>query len=292
MELAQFQQTEVAGYAQEKASFDIQIATAKKYPRTIQLILQNAIATVTMDKDTAEICNYSLPRGGKPISGPSVHLARILAAEWGNLRIESKIVDITGTEIVAEAVCFDLEKNYAVKTQVRRKITGKDGQRFKDDMVNVTGAAASSIAFRNAVFNVIPKAIVDKIYNESKRFAIGDLSNESKLAQSVAKTKEFFLTTYGASDEDLLHFLGLRNILQIKADQISILRGLATSLKEGATTAKEAFGWDSEKPKGKDATQPDGSPKQTTPPVAQAQPEPVKAATEEPTEDDYKEAGF
>lgn len=252
MELAQYQQTEIAGYAQEKAGFDIQIATAKRYPRVLMGIIQNCIATVTMDKETAEMCNYSLPRGGKPISGPSVHLARIIAAEWGNMRIESKIVDVTATEIVAEAVCFDLEKNYAIKTQTRRKITGKDGQRFKEDMINVTGAAAASIAFRNAVFSVVPKAIVDKIYKESRRFAVGDLSDDAKLAQAVTKTKKYFSENYGASDEDIVHFLGLRNILQVKAEQIEILRGLVTALKEGSTTPDEAFGWDAKKPKDKE----------------------------------------
>ena len=71
----------------EKAAIDVQVATAKQHPRNIKRAVDNSIAIVTMDKETAETCTYSLPRGGKKINGPSVHLARIIAQNWQNLRL-------------------------------------------------------------------------------------------------------------------------------------------------------------------------------------------------------------
>ena len=152
-------------YQQDKAQIDTQIATAKAYPRNIKKAVEDSIFTATLDVETASSCTYSLPRGGKPISGPSVHLALILAQNWGNLRIEAKISSIDNKSITSQAVCFDLEKNIAIKVEVKRSIMTKNG-RMNDDMITVTGNAANSISLRNAILKVIPKAVVDKYQNQ------------------------------------------------------------------------------------------------------------------------------
>jgi len=108
--------------SEEKAAIDTQIATAKRFPRDIVKCVEEALFMVTMDKDVAESCSYSLPRGDKKITGPSVHLARIITQTWGNMRAETKVVDITDTAIVSQAICYDLEKNYAFKVTVRKNI--------------------------------------------------------------------------------------------------------------------------------------------------------------------------
>src|SRR5687768_2800228 len=120
-------------YQQDKAQIDTQIATAKMYPRNIKRSTENALAIVTMDRETAQTCTYSVPRGGKAITGPSVHLAKILAQVWGNMRVDAKVVSIDATTVTSESVCFDLENNLAIKAQVKRSIMGKFG-RFNDDM--------------------------------------------------------------------------------------------------------------------------------------------------------------
>ena len=172
-------------YQQDKATIDMQISTAKAYPRNIRQAVDNAIAIVTMDVNTAQTCTYSVPRAGKPITGPSVHLATILAQEYGNMRIDAKVVSIDSKHVTSEAVCFDLEKNLAIKAKVKRSIVGRKG-RFNDDMIVVTGNAANSIALRNAILKVIPRAIVDKVYAEAKKAIVGDVSNSVKL---LAKRK-------------------------------------------------------------------------------------------------------
>ena len=104
----------------ERANIDIQVSTAKQYPRSISRCANNAVALVTMDKDTAQSCGYALPRGGKPITGPSVHLAKIIAQQYGNLRAEAKVVEITDKHVVSRGTAWDLENNYAVSFEVRR----------------------------------------------------------------------------------------------------------------------------------------------------------------------------
>lgn len=226
--------------ATQRAEYDIQIATAKKYPRDLVKVKNNALAIITMDKQIAESCRYALPRDGKSISGPSVHLARILSQQYGNLRADSRVKQITNNQIISEAICFDLETNYAVKVEVRKSIVGKRG-RYSDDMIVVTGNAANAIAFRNAVFSVIPKGLTDICYKKSMEVITGDLSDETKLIQARTKSIKYFIETYTCTENDILLILGLKAITQIKAEHIADLRGLMQSLIDGDTTPEQTF---------------------------------------------------
>jgi len=224
----------------EKASYDIQIATAKMYPRDLRRAVDNAIATVTMTKEAAESCGYALPRGGKPITGPSVHLARILAQTWGNLRVESRVTDITHNQVVSQSVAFDLETNVAVKVEVRRSISGRNG-RFSEDMITVTGNAANAISFRNAIYNVVPKAVVDKVYQASRDFITGDLSDETKLIKSRDNAIRYFKENYKATEAEICGAVGVASINAIKQNEIVLMGGIKQALVDGDSTPEEVF---------------------------------------------------
>lgn len=233
---------------QERAAYDIQIATAKQWPRDIKIATARALTTATLDENIAESCGYAVPRAGKEISGPSVHLARIIVQNWGNVRVELKVVEITKTQVVSNAVCFDLETNYAVKVEVRKSIVGKYG-RFSEDMITVTGNAANAIAFRNAVYSVVPKAVTDKIYNATRDMLTGDLTSEDKLKESRDNAIAYFKDKYNATEAEILAALGLKSLNQIKQDHIITLRSLKQGLKDGDTTPDEAFGRNKPEPK-------------------------------------------
>lgn len=227
-------------YQQDKAAIDMQISTAKAFPRNIKRATENALAIVTIDTETAKVCTYSVPRGGKAITGPSVHLAKILAQTWGNLRIEAKVVAIDGTQITSEAVCFDLENNLAIKTQVKRSIVGKSG-RFNEDMITVTGNAANSIALRNAILSVIPRSVVDKVYNTAKQKITGDVSDNTKL---IARRKQVFdglKDTFGLTEKEILSAVGKAAIDHVTPDDLVVLIGIGTAIRDGDTTVDEAF---------------------------------------------------
>jgi hypothetical protein len=227
-------------YQQDKAQIDTQIATAKAYPRDIQQCVTDSIATATMDMETAQTCSYALPRGGKTISGPSVHLALILAQNWGNLRIEAKISSIDNKSITSQAVCFDLQKNIAIKVEVKRSIMTKTG-RMNDDMITVTGNAANSISLRNAILKVIPKAVVDKVANSAKGLILGDVSDETKLIKKRKSVLDGFKNTYGVTEKEVLDVLGKPGTSNITADDLVTLIGYAQSIKDGDSTAELIF---------------------------------------------------
>lgn len=227
-------------YQQDKAQIDMQIATAKQYPRNIIRATENAVTVATLSTETAQSCNYSLPRGGRTISGPSVHLARILAQQWGNMRIEAKVTAIEQTQIVSEAVAFDLENNLAVKVEVRKPIVGRNG-RYKEDMIAVTGNSANATALRNAIFAVIPKSVTDSVYNSAKRLITGDLSDKEKLTAKRIKILNGLKDLYNVSETDVLRTLGKASVNNINADDILNLIGMIQAIKDGDTTVKLTF---------------------------------------------------
>jgi len=238
--IAEVQDTSVI-YNQDRATIDTQISTARAYPRNVKRSVENSIAIVTLDSETASTCTYSLPRGGKPITGPTVHLAKILAQNWGNLRCEAKVVEIGHKQITSQAVAFDLENNLAIKVEVKRSIMDKNGKRYSDDMVTVTGNAANAIALRNAILSVIPKAIVDKVYNEAKHTITGDLSDKTKLIAKRKKVMDGFIETYGLAEKEVLNAIGKSAIDHITQDDLVVLIGIGQAIKDGDTTVQEAF---------------------------------------------------
>lgn len=220
-----------------KSEIDVQIATAKQYPRNLARVLNNIETLATMDEDVAGSCFYTLRRQGKVIEGPSVRMAEIIASSWGNLRVQSHIVGNDGKQITAQGVCHDLENNYATSVEVKRRITDKYGKTFSEDMQVVTGNAACAIAMRNALFKVVPYALIKKVIDKAKKVSLGE---SMTLENSRTKMLEYF-KTIGVDEKQVMDYLSVSKVDEINIDMVVELRGLATAIKEGTTTAKEAF---------------------------------------------------
>lgn len=227
--------------ANERAAIDMQISTAKRYPRNIAKVKENIVALVTMDVDAAKTCGYALPRGNKTVTGPTVHLAKIILQQYGNVRVEGSISNIDGTHVTSIATCLDLENNVGIRISVKRRITDKHGARFNDDMITVTGNAATSIAIRNAVFSVVPKALVDVAYKAAQSTIVGDISDENKLIAKRKAALDMFLQQYGVDEATVLKALGLREITEIRRDALVILAGIHQAIQDGDTTVDMAF---------------------------------------------------
>lgn len=220
-----------------RSEIDVQIATAKQYPRNLARVLGNIETLATMDEEVAGSCFYTLRRQGKVIEGPSVRMAEIIASSWGNLRVQARIIGNDGKMITAQGVCHDLESNYAVSSEVKRRITDKQGRTFSEDMQVVTGNAACAIAMRNALFKVVPAALVKKVIDKAKKVSLGE---SMTLETSRAKMLQYF-KTIGVEEKQILDYLSIEKVDEINIDMVVELRGLANAIKEGTTTAKEAF---------------------------------------------------
>jgi len=220
-----------------RGEIDIQIATAKRYPRSLTSFRARALDMATLDQGTAESCIYALPRDGKTIEGPSARFAEIMASAYGHMRVEGRPVDDDGKFITARGTAWDIENNVLIAFETKRRVTNKSNKRFSDDMISVTSNAATSIAIRNAVLKVVPKAYWGPIYEACRKAAVGDAST---LANRRAAMLEYFLKL-GATNDKVFTLLGVKGVNDIGLDHMATLKGLATAIKEGDTTVDEAF---------------------------------------------------
>lgn len=232
--------------ALNSSEIDTQIATAKKYPRSIKRFLNEALEMVTLSEDIAGECIYALPRSGKSIEGPSARFAEIVVSAWGNCRAGTRVVGEDDRFVTSQGVFIDLQRNTAITCEVKRRITDKYGNRYKDDMIGVTSNAACSIALRNAVLKGIPKAFWRKLYDEARRVAIGDVKT---LGSRRAQMLEAF-GKMGVTPELIFAKLEIGGEPDITLDHLGILRGMFTALKEGDSTIELLFAKETE------ATQP------------------------------------
>lgn len=225
----------------ERAQIDMQIATARRYPRQLSLVKQRMLSFATLDEETASGCFYTLPgrKGGdgKPLQGPSVRLAEIALSCYQHLRAGSRIIEDDGKFITAQGVVHDLENNVVISIEVKRRATGRDGKRYSDDMIATTGNAACSIALRNAAFRVIPMALVKPVYEAAKSLAIGD--SKSLVQRRAASLAHF--AKLGISKEKVCETIGVRSPDDIQLEHLEILIGYATAIKDGDVTIDDVF---------------------------------------------------
>lgn len=237
MEVTVINQAEMLS-AINKSEVDIQVSTAKAYPRDVEQSLARIKQLATIDNETAENCFYALKRGDTFIEGPSVRLAEIIGCAWGNLRVQARIIGNDGKFITAQGIAHDLETNFAASVEVKRRITDRNGRTFNEDMQVVTGNAAASIAFRNALLKVVPSAVTHRIVAEIRQVAKG---NALSLEQRVANMLKWF-ESVGVTRQQVLAHIGVAGADKITEEQADYLRGLAVALKEGSTTVKDTFG--------------------------------------------------
>src|SRR5258708_5503124 len=87
-----------------RAEYDVQIATAKRYPRSIKQFIDNAMEMVTLSEQIADDCIYALPRDGKTIEGPSARFAEMILHAWGHTRAGARIVNEDSRFVTAQGV--------------------------------------------------------------------------------------------------------------------------------------------------------------------------------------------
>ena len=223
------------------AEIDSQVATAKAYPRDIATFRKRAIDLATMDQETAESCFYKLPKrkgSDEAIQGPSIRLAEICGSCYGNLRYGARVTEEQERYVAAQGVGRDVEMNIEASIEVRRPIVTKSGHRYGDDMINVTANAACSIALRNAIFKIVPAALIKPIYEAAIQAAIGTV--ETLIERRQVMVKRF--GALGVSLDQILRHVEAAKLDDVGMKEMEQLIGIYTALRDGDTTVGQVFG--------------------------------------------------
>lgn len=215
-----------------------QIATAHRFPRSVRGFLDEARALVTLQESVANECIYALPpRSGKIIEGPSIRFAEIIVHAWGNSRAGVRVIDESKEFITAQGAFHDLEKNVAIMSEVKRRITYSNGTRYGPDMIGVTANAACSIALRNVILKGVPKAFWAPLYDEARQIVMGDAKTlASRRTDALA-----FLQKFGVTEVMIFGLLDIVGVEDITLEHLVVLRGVATAIRDGDTTVEQAF---------------------------------------------------
>lgn len=235
--------TSVAMDAATRSEINMQVEFARQNPRSITAVLKELEELITLNQAIAEESFYTLKRKDKEgnvklIQGPSIRFAEVLCYCWGHVRWQKQIADVDAEWVTGEGVFMDLQRNILGRVRTKRRITDKNNRRYNADMIQTTGNAASSVAYRNAVTGSVPQALWKDILEKAKVVAIGGTAS---IGEKRTKALEYG-AKIGVSPESIFETLGVQGINDIGVDELIALRGLFNSLKDGETTIEEAFG--------------------------------------------------
>lgn len=222
-----------------KVELDQAISTAKAYPRSMTQVRDRISELVMLDEQTAEECVYALPRGGKPIRGPSVRFAEIVASQYGNCKVGSRVVDVDKFEkfVEAEGVFIDLESGMQRTARIRRKISDKNGRVYNDDMIVVTGNAACAIALREAILKGVPKALWRRAYDEAEGVIAGDIKTLAERRDGAVKA----FAAWGVTPDQIFASLDVDGLDAIGLDEIGTLTSMYKAIKNGEQQVEDYF---------------------------------------------------
>ncbi|HET7385512.1 MAG TPA: hypothetical protein VFJ19_02460 [Nocardioidaceae bacterium] len=200
-------------------------------------------------KSMADRAFYSLPRAGGRVEGMTVHVARTLAACWGNLDYgirELKRDDEAG-ESEMQAWCWDQEGNTRSSRSFvvpHARMTGKGRDKKRERLIDLGDIAnnnnsVAARAVRETIFTIIPVWVVAEA-EELLTATLHGRGGDKPRAQQVADATGHFANTFGVTQEQLETYLD-RPAKDWTAQTLASLRVLSGELSRGEKRVEEEF---------------------------------------------------
>lgn len=241
----------VAGaIAREKAEIEAALTVAMVRPRRDQdcaLRIFDACKRPSFARGAV----YSFPRAGGKVSGPSVKLARDMAAKWGNIQHGIRVVSMDDEWVHIVGWAWDLQTNTKVQMegQFKKLIQRKGGwvqpdERDLRELVNKHGA----IAVRNAILQLIPSDIVEEAFERccevQVKAARGELKGPQTAEQAMRAIAEGFIpmgVTTEMIERLLKHDL---KVGSVSPEELTELRRIYRSMADGNSKREDHFSHD------------------------------------------------
>lgn len=220
-----------------RAECDVQIATAHRFPRSVATFFRKAESLATATPEIAASMEYAKPVGGGKVNGPSARLAEIVAATYGNLRVQARVISETASEVVAQGVAHDLESNVAQSTEVTVSLLKRDGSRVGPEQVANARASACAKARRNAVFLAVPVALCQPIIAAARKVAGGD----AKTLPARRTEQLDWFEKQGVKRATLFAWLGVKGEDDIGLEEMADLKAATNTAKEEGLTLAALF---------------------------------------------------
>lgn len=234
---AQTDQSLIVRLADQELQSAYKLANSRE--RSPEKVAKRIYDLVMLDHISAQECVFALPRGGKPVRGPSIRFAETICSQYGNCRVGARVVHVDRFEkfLEAEGVFHDLETNSITTERVRRRIADSRGRLFNDDMITITGNAACSIAKRNAILKAIPRSLWRKAFEAAEGVLAGDAKSITERRLDALKR----FSELGVKPQQIFEALEVEGEHEIGLDQIGTLAAIFQSIKAGDETVESYF---------------------------------------------------
>jgi hypothetical protein len=192
---------------------------------------------------------YSLPRAGGRVEGSTVHLARELAACWGNIDYGIRETRRDDEEGVSEmqAWAWDQETNVRSSRSFvvpHAIMVGRGAEKTRKRLIDLGDVAnnnnsVAARAVRETIFTVLPVWFVAEAEAIAAR-ALNGSDDGKTVAQQAADAASHFEATFGVTRADLEKRLG-RKTGEWTGQDVGYLRVLAGELTRGEKRVESEF---------------------------------------------------
>lgn len=217
-----------------------QIIMAKKFPRD-EVAAVTRIKTSCSRYTLAKSSQYSYPRGGQTISGPSIRLAEVLAQSWGNLDFGIRELSQENGESTVEAYCWDLQTNvrqvkiFQVKHE--RKAKGRIDKLTDPRDIYELVANNGARRLRACILGIIPSDVVEIAVMECDKTIVG--KNDVPLIDRIRSLVDAFAklsVTKEMIEERLGHKIDVMDVKELLE-----YGKIFNSLRDGMTKRQDWF---------------------------------------------------
>jgi hypothetical protein len=223
-----------------------QIMMARMFPRDM-VLARSRIMEECKRPEFAEDAEYTYPRGGEQVTGPSINLARMMARNIGNMETQWRELESAEGSSKIEAFCWDMETNFRnsiVFDVPHVRWTRQGGNKPLDDPRDIYEIKANNAARRQrmCILNVIPGDLVDEAV-QACRDTVKAALNKSDASMLLKKARAAVdkFVKYGVTKDMLVEKCGGRQPEQWTVEDITELTKIGTSLADGIAKPTDYF---------------------------------------------------
>lgn len=234
---------------QSRAIAEVQgaIVVAQQVPRSLPRAIER-MEEACRQLPMAERAFFRFPRGGKNVTGPTVHLARELARCFGNVQYGITELDRNVADGYSEmkADAWDVETNVRAFSTFRnphrrdkRDVVG--GELITDNRdIYELNANMGARRVREMIFAILPRWYTDTAQDLCKDTIAKKAGGEAPLAQRIAAQVEWWRGRYGVTVAQLEAKLDRKQSEWTPFD-LADLAIVGRSLSQGETKKEDEF---------------------------------------------------
>ena len=221
---------------------EAKITVALKFPRSLALVTED-IKAMCMNPRFADGSTYVIPRGGKTVSGPSVHFAKGVANLYRNIEHGSKIDRVGPDYTAGHAFAWDYQNNIKITKDFYMKHERKANNAIKKvtdpaELLEMLNAQIAR-AVRNCILEIMPWYILE----EAQEICAKTLREEQKktpIEKRREEAKKLF-EGLGINDEKLRKKMN-KTFLELTDEDLFELKKAYTALRDKFITVAQWMG--------------------------------------------------